>query len=439
MFEVEAEMTEPIRALLVGAASRDAMSRDAATRNAASCDAASRDLRELRGLTDTLGFETAGSVLLTKTVPSPQYGIGTGKAAEISDLASRCEADCILFDFEISPTQQRNWEKLTGLPVYDRQEVILRIFSARARTKEAVLQVELAKLSYSLPRLAHTYGDMARQRGGSYGSKGSGETQLELDRRAVMDRIAAIKKELKKVSRERATLRKRRGKVPVPSCALVGYTNAGKSSLLNALTGASVLVEDKLFATLDPTTRRLEFAGGGEILLTDTVGFISSLPHTLVDAFHATLEEAVLADLILLVVDISDPACREQYRTTIEVLEEIGAAENPRIIVLNKIDALDTTVFGSDPPERFPAELVPRAVRVSAKTGEGFDQLIAEITAALLGDEKEYLLPSERSDLAALVRRSGSVLEERWDDNGIYMKARISGRTAALLREFLLS
>ncbi|MDR2897493.1 MAG: GTPase HflX, partial [Spirochaetaceae bacterium] len=384
MFEVEAEKNEPVRALLVGAASRDMTARDVVYGG----------VRELQGLTDTLGLETADTMLLTRIAPAPKFGMGTGKAQEIADLASRVEADCIVFDFEISPTQQRNWERLAKIPVYDRQEVILRIFSSRARTKEAVLQVELAKLSYSLPRLAHTYGDMARQRGGSYGSKGSGETQLELDRRAVMDRIAAIKKELKKVVQERATLRKRREKIPVPSCALVGYTNAGKSSLLNALTGASVFVEDKLFATLDPTTRRLELAAGGEILLSDTVGFISNLPHTLVDAFHATLEEAALADLILLVVNISDPDCKEQYQTTIKVLEEIGAAENPRIIVLNKIDAIDP-FMGRDLLEYF-----PDAVRVSAKTGEGFDRLGSEITAVLLGAEKEYLLPPSRSDLA---------------------------------------
>ncbi len=273
---------------------------------------------------------------------------------------------------------------------------------------------------------------MARQRGGSYGSKGSGETQLELDRRAVMNKIAVIKKDLEKVVRERATQRKRRDKVPVPSCALVGYTNAGKSSMLNALTGASVFVENKLFATLDPTTRRLRFPGGSEILLTDTVGFISNLPHTLVDAFRATLEEASYADLILIVLDASDENCGEQYKTTLQVLDEIGAGEKPRLLVLNKIDAVSTGFAR----ERL-AAVFPDAFEVSAKTGEGFDALVSEAAAVLTGETYCFRFPAGRGDLAALVYRNGSVLDIRWENDGICVCARTPQRIVSRLQEYV--
>jgi len=258
MVEIKEEQERKTRALLVGAP-EDTLS-------------------ELKGLIDTLGMELAQALTLTRLEVQPAYGMGKGKAAEIADLAKEIQADCIIFDFQIEPSKQRNWEKLAGMPVFDREEVILRIFAQRAQTHEAVLQVALAQLQYSLPRLAHSYGDMARQRGGSYGSKGSGETQLELDQRQVRERIFQTKQELKTVAAGRETQRKKRDRNPLQSCALVGYTNAGKSSLLNALTGADVFVENKLFATLDPTTRRLSLKDGGNILLTDTVGFISNLP-----------------------------------------------------------------------------------------------------------------------------------------------------------------
>ena len=357
--DLEAEENKPVRAFLVGKAEpRSQWPRSTPADVSASPVPAtlSRNttLAELRGLVDTLGLEIAGEHILTNIKPHPRYGIGTGTAEAIAAQASEAQADCIIFDFEISPTHQRNWEKLASVPVFDRHEVILRIFAQRARTKEAVLQVELAKLAYSLPRLAHTYGDMARQRGGSYGAKGAGETKLELDRRTVQEKMHRIKKELEKVRKNRATNRKKRDKAALPACAIVGYTNAGKSSLLNALTGADVLVENKLFATLDPTTRRLQLnnsagiatsdarsaanygvppaagtsslavspntfpvaassntSGGtppAAVLLTDTVGFIDGLPHNLVDAFKSTLEEAALSDLLLIVLDASDPA-----------------------------------------------------------------------------------------------------------------------------------
>ena len=379
--------------------------------------------QELKNLVETLDMEVADIVTLPEKSSSAsivRFGIGSGKAQEIAQLAEAQEADCIIFDTEITPTRQRNWETLAGIPVFDRQEVILRIFAQRARTKEAVLQVELAQLTYSLPRLAHSYGDMARQRGGSYGSKGAGETKLELDRRTIQNRIVQVKRELEKVVQERQTQRKRREKIPLPTCALVGYTNAGKSSLLNVLTGSQVLAQDKLFATLDPTTRRLSIAGGTGLLLTDTVGFISNLPHSLVDAFKSTLEEAVQAQLLLVVVDASDRAAIEQYETVCQVLEEIGATDNKRLVVLNKIDQLEkldirrTTLQNS----------FPNAIEVSAITGAGFPQLMEAIAQELAGPVATYKIPLTQVKLLEQIRQQGVILEEQWLDNHIHLTTR---------------
>ena len=333
-------------------------------------------LAELSGLVWTLGMETAGQTILPRLEVQPAYGMGSGKPKEICHAAREAGADCIIMDWELDPTKQRNWEKLAEIPVFDRQEVIIRIFASRARTKEAVLQVELARLEYSLPRLAHMYGDLARQRGGNYGSKGSGEKQLELDRRQTRIKIQQLKAELKKVRQNRATQRKRRQKIPLPSIALCGYTNAGKSSLMNALTGSDALVENKLFATLDPLTRRIKIAGE-DILLTDTVGFISNLPHQLIDAFKSTLEEAVLSDALLIVIDASDPNALSQAKTVHAVLKEIQADKKPAIVALNKIDALESF----DDKGRAAALLAPLkeefdgALEISAKSGAGLDKL----------------------------------------------------------------
>ena len=335
--------------------------------------------------------------------------MGSGKAKEICAHAKAVDADCIIMDFELDPTKQRNWEKLCKFPVFDRQEVILRIFAQRAFTKEAVLQVELARLEYSLPRLAHMYGDFARQRGGNYGSKGSGEKQLELDRRGVRERISKLKKELEKVVQTRKVQHKKREKTKIKTVTLCGYTNAGKSSLLNVLTNSSAFVEDKLFATLDPLTRKLFLKNPGyesnqdftdcsdcqkksgiEIVLTDTVGFISNLPHSLVNAFRSTIEETKFADLLLIVLDSSDPDIFIHYKTIVKVLAENDAENHKAIIVLNKID-----FFTNDKNKDFaPNEVLndfsngdkqillasiekkfPDHVKVSALTGQGIDEL----------------------------------------------------------------
>ena len=412
MINIEEEKNRKVRAFLVGEPGNN--------------------LCELKGLTDTLGLETAGTLTLTRLEIQPAYGMGKGKAQEIVDLAKESEADCIIFDFNIEPTKQRNWEKLSKIPCFDRQEVIIRIFASRAQTKEAVLQVELARLSYSLPRLAHSYGDMARQRGGSYGSKGAGETQLELDQRRIRDRIAQTKKELDLVVRTRETQRKKRGALPVPECALIGYTNAGKSSLLNALTNADAFVENKLFATLDPLTRRLNLKDGNGILLTDTVGFISNLPHSLIDAFKSTLAEAEQADLQLIVIDASDSQAKFQYDTVIQVLKEIKAEQNNRLIVLNKWDAVKEKEIDQAELQL----LFPDAVKVSARTHEGFDQLSERISEKLLGAMNEYEIPAEEQDILRQIRANGVISEENWLDSSVVLKARISGRTAAIAEKY---
>lgn len=412
MINIEEEKNRKVRAFLVGEPGNN--------------------LCELKGLTDTLGLETAGTLTLTRLEIQPAYGMGKGKAQEIVDLAKESEADCIIFDFNIEPTKQRNWEKLSKIPCFDRQEVIIRIFASRAQTKEAVLQVELARLSYSLPRLAHSYGDMARQRGGSYGSKGAGETQLELDQRRIRERIAQTKKELDLVVRTRETQRKKRGALPVPECALIGYTNAGKSSLLNTLTNADAFVENKLFATLDPLTRRLNLKDGNGILLTDTVGFISNLPHSLIDAFKSTLAEAEQADLQLIVIDASDSQAKFQYDTVIQVLKEIKAEQNNRLIVLNKWDAVKEKEINQAELQL----LFPDAVKVSARTHEGFDQLSERISEKLLGAMNEYEIPAEEQDILRQIRANGVISEENWLDSSVVLKARISGRTAAIAEKY---
>ncbi len=382
MYEVQAEESKKTRAFLVGLPLAENPG----------------GLSELQGLIWTLGMEEAGQTILSRLDVQPAYGMGSGKAKEICEAAAGAEADCIIMDWELDPTKQRNWEKLADLPVFDRQEVIIRIFASRARTREAVLQVELARLEYSLPRLAHMYGDLARQRGGNYGAKGAGEKQLELDRRQTRLKIQQLKAELSKVRQNRAVQRKRRQKIPLPSVALCGYTNAGKSSLLNALTGSDALVENKLFATLDPLTRRVKIADE-QILLTDTVGFISNLPHQLIDAFKSTLEEAALADALLIVIDASDPNALEQARTVRAVLQEIGADQKKALVALNKIDALEEGAAapaitvnqnGAAAPAVLASQQVaalradfPDALEISAKSGAGLKELKAAICAVL--------------------------------------------------------
>ena len=342
--------------------------------NEASC-------RELHGLSESLGLEIAAHEKIRVREKNAKYGMGSGKVEELSQKAAEIDADLFVFDWNPTPSQQRNWEELSGIPVVDRQELIIRIFAERANTREAELQVKLAELSYSLPRLSHKYIDLSRQRGGRYGTKGTGETKLETDRRKIEKRIQQLEKEVEQVGKQRQMQRRQRERNNVPVCAIVGYTNAGKSSLLNALTGADVLAQDKLFVTLDAVTRRFQPAPGVQVLLTDTVGFIRSLPHSLIKAFRSTLEEAALADILIHILDASQPDIESNYETTVSVLRELGAQEIPVITLLNKIDKLhdyreqfamdnDKTASVEELQNRF-----PDSIAVSAKNGFGLDIL----------------------------------------------------------------
>ncbi len=427
MNELKETEAAPTRALLISVREGQTDEEEAASLS-----------KELAGLAKTLGVDIVGQETVRVRDKQPKFGMGTGKAEEIAGQAKALEVDCVIFDQDISPSQQRNWEEISGVSVLDRQEVIIQIFAARAKTKEAALQVELARLKHSLPRLAHKYIDLSRQRGGRYGTKGSGETQLEIDRRNVQKRIHQLGGELEEVRKNRATQRKRRERVPIPACALVGYTNAGKSSLLNAMTRADAFVEDKLFATLDPTTRRLELGKGRPILLTDTVGFIRRLPHDLVDAFHATLEEAALADLVIQVLDASDPDVDRHFDTTMTVLKELGAENTPMLVALNKTDLL---AAGAEDGEARLADLRKRyaeSVAISAATGAGLEELARRVDLLLSGGVRRFRFPATRHDLAALLHRSGSVTAENYADDYIEMEARVGERALGALKEYLV-
>ena len=377
-------------------------------------------LDELAELVDTLGLTVADRVLARIDRPQAAYLIGSGKAEEIVTHAKAQECDVIIFDNELTPGQQRKFEELSGLAVIDREEVILDIFNGRARTSEARLQVELARMEYSLPRLARLWGHLSRQQGGGLGGKGEGESQLEIDRRLVRRRIDVVKAELVEVRSRRATQRKQRERTPVPHAAIVGYTNAGKSSLLKKLTGADVLVEDKLFATLDPTTRRIDLPGGQPLLLTDTVGFVRKLPHRLIEAFKATLEEALLSDFLVHLLDASQPEIFAFHRTTMDVLAELGAQEKRIVTVFNKID-----LIGDDSALNPLRRHFPDALFISTRTGAGLDELLHRMAEQLAGrsEHVELLLPSDRSDLLSSLHRQGQVLSTEYTDAGTHVHA----------------
>lgn len=392
-------------------------------------------LEELKALTRSIGLAVAGSRIAAIREVSPRYYLGSGKSEEIAERAADLEADVIVFDHDLSPSQQRNWEKLSHRTVTDRQGVILEIFADRARTREAQLQVELARMVYSLPRLTSAWSHLSRQRGGRRGTRGEGETQLEVDRRAVQQRIAALKRDLSGVKDQRDTLRHQRTDLPVPMGAIVGYTNAGKSSLLHRLTGSEVLVADKLFATLDPATRRLELPGGQEVVLTDTVGFIQRLPHGLIEAFKSTLEETRVASFLLHVVDGADEAATDHARTTREVLDEIRTGDKPTITVVNKADMM------SDEDRERVAIGFPDAISISAETGAGIEELLSAITSCVAEQYQRIAveLPHSRYDLAALIHRTGRIIEEHHADQCVSIRADVPARTEKLLAEYRIA
>jgi len=390
-------------------------------------------LAELTELVENLGLGIARSQLVRLRSPTPALYVGSGKADELVALAKECGAEVIVFDSALSRAQQRNWEELAGMAVIDRQEVILEVFADRAHTREAVLQVALARMEYSLPRLTRAWTHLSRQRGkGALG--GEGETQLEQDRRVVRNRIAHLKEELAQVVRQRSVQRTRRVRVPLPTASIVGYTNAGKSSLLNQLTGSDVLAEDKLFATLDPTTRQLLLPGNQKLLVTDTVGFIRRLPHGLVEAFKATLEEVLVADFLIHVVDVTSPHFEKHRATTLEVLAELGAGDRPVLNVFNKVDLADAIEI------RAARQSVPDALLVSARTGEGIDALKERCRELIVSDQDSVrlLIPHDRYDLVARLHALGHVQAQEHRDEGVLVTGRFPPSQAGLLKPFVV-
>ena len=395
-------------------------------------------LLELEELVATLGIGIVGLELVKVRSQHKAFICGTGKSDELADLVKEKNCDCFIVDNGLSPSQQRNWEGKCGVTVIDREEVILDIFAQRASTKEAQLQVELARMEYALPRMAKMWGHLDREGGGGGGSgaasRGMGEQQIEIDRRLARTRISRLKKELEVVQRQRATRRKERDRQDLPSAAIVGYTNAGKSTLLNHLADADVYEADQLFATLDPTTRRVELPGGQSILLTDTVGFVRNLPHRLVEAFKSTLEEAVFADFLLHVLDASDPGIEAFYQTTKNVLGELGAEDKDTIIVLNKWDKVTDEEVKLSLEQRF-----PDAVKISARHGQGMEELVVAVENELVGrvQRLSYRIPQSRGDVLNLLHRDGKVLSTDFEDNDVIITVVLPTSVSAKLTIFL--
>ena len=394
-------------------------------------------LLELKELACNLDYDVKESILVKVRKPQARFLTGPGKAEELIALAKSHKCGSILFDEPLLPSQQRNWEKVSELNVIDRQEVILDIFADRAQTKEAVLQVELARLQYELPRMKRLWTHLDRQRGGGTVQRGEGEAQIEIDQRLIRKRISRVKSELEQVVKRRGVQRKQRMKVPVPSAAIVGYTNAGKSTLLNKLTGSEVLAADKLFATLDPTSRKLTLPSGRVIVGTDTVGFVRRLPHRLVEAFKATLEEALVADFLVHVLDGSSTGVESHLKTTLEVLGELDADDKPRLTVFNKMDLVNDPAV-----RRHLTQLAPDALFVSSHSGEGLEDLLIRLDDSLRRTPvlAELLVPYDHYDLVAQLHKLGCVQKEETLDEGVRIVARdIPPANMERLNEFALN
>ena len=432
-FEIREKPSEFERALLVGIGLPGESRRERAAL-----------LAELEDLVHNLGIGIAHTTLEFTREMQAKYLCGIGKAEEIRALAEELDADCVIFDNLLAPSQQREWEKLLEVTVMDREEIILDIFARRARTREAVLQVDLARMQYALPRMAGMWKHLDRQRGGSGGGKGGGaaargegEKQIEVDRRLARDRIEAIRDELEVVRCQRGTQRKERNRQGIPSAAIVGYTNAGKSSLLNLITGADVLAQNILFATLDTTSRKIELPDGQPLVLTDTVGFIRNLPHRLVEAFKSTLEEATLADFLIQVVDASDREALRHYETTCEVLAELGAADKPMVVVWNKTDLIPEEVRESTLAALADKVQCP-SICASVLQEKGMDTLLASCVEMLSHrvTTARYRIPLAESRIIAIMHRDGKVVNTEYEGNDALVEAILPREFAARLESY---
>jgi GTP-binding protein HflX len=391
-------------------------------------------LDELSLLIDTAGADEVARVTQRRDSPDPTYYIGKGKAEELKEVCLALDADTVVFDNELTAGQQYNLERLLGRTALDRTAVILDIFAQNAHTLEGKAQVELAMLRYRLPRLRRGAKAGLSQQGGGIGTRGPGETRLEVDRRRIMRRIEKLERDLKGLQRTRHTQRKSRGRSGLASVAIVGYTNAGKSTLLNSLTSAGVLAENRLFATLDPTTRRLSLPGGEPVLLSDTVGFIRALPHALVESFKSTLEVASEADMLVHVVDASSSHPEQQITAVREVLAEIGADSVPEFIVFNKADLVDD--WGASLVEDYPGSVV-----VSALKNEGLDLMLRRLSDRMRSITRvtDLLVPYDRGDIVAAIHREGEVVLMEDAESGLHMRARLSEASEGRLREFVVT
>jgi GTP-binding protein HflX len=425
---------EALGATLIERTKRERIVLVGVTRPGHTDDDTEAGLDELSLLIDTAGADEAGRVVQRRDAPDHTWYIGKGKVEELRDMCLAVDADTVVFDNELSPAQQYNLEKVLGRTALDRTAVILDIFAQNAHTLEGKAQVELALLRYRLPRLRRgAKANLSQQRGGVGSRFGGGETKLEVDRRRIMRRITKLESDLKELQHTRQLQRKSRGRSGLAAVTIVGYTNAGKSTLLNRLTQAGVLVEDRLFATLDPTTRRLSLPGGEPVLLTDTVGFVRRLPHGLVEAFKSTLEVASLADFLVHVVDCAAPDPEGQIRAVREVLGEIDALTVPELLVFNKADVAPEVA----------AELQARhqgSVALSAQTGEGVTRFLE-----VLGDRLrsitavvELLVPYERGDVLASIHREGEVVSTFHDTDGVRVRARLADASVGRLSEFVV-
>ncbi len=392
-------------------------------------DTTEESMRELAQLAETAGAEVLGEIVQNREAADKATFIGEGKLEEVREMAENLEANLLIFDDELTGSQLKNIEKLTECHVIDRSALILDIFAGRALSGEGKLQVELAQLKYALPRLTGGYRSLSRQ-GGGIGTRGPGETKLESDRRHIRTRIGALEKEIEELARHRELLRARRRKNEVPTCALVGYTNAGKSTLLNALTDAGVLAENILFATLDPTVRALSMADGREALMIDTVGFIRKLPHHLIEAFKSTLEEAVTADVLLHVIDAASDEMENQITVVNQLLDSLGCGTKPMLSVYNKCDRAG---FTPRPPHP------EKAVYISAKIGEGIPELLEELDLMLPGRRQKMtlLVPYADAGILHAIRTDGELLSEEYTAEGIEVLCMADAALYANLKKFL--